>query len=180
MAKKSMNMKVKSVKRERNKNKVEVKEEATFKSFMYTSVGVLAFIGVTYLGILGMEKLGVFDPGYIPPTKGEVEIDKTFINIGTVFNRDTETYYVLFDDYKNNYTKDTYINYLVDSQKDIKVYKVDMNLESNKKYLSEEVNEKAQTVNDLKINDITLMKVSKGKNVKYIIGSENIEEFLKK
>lgn len=179
MAKKSMNMKVKSVKRERNKNKVEVKDEANFKSFMYTSVGVLAFIGVTYLGILGMEKLGVFDPGYVAPTKGEVTIDKTFINIGTVFNRDAETYYVLFDNYKNNYTKDVYVNYLVDSQKDIKVYKVDMNLESNQKYLSEEVNEKVQNVNDLKINDITLMKVSKGKNVKYVIGSENIEEYLK-
>lgn len=179
MAKKSMNMKVKSVKRERNKNKEVVKEDATFKSFMTTSVGVLAFVGVTYLGLLGMEKLGVFDPGYIAPNKGEVEIDKTFINIGTVFNRDTETYYVLFDNYKNNYSKDVYINYLLDSQKDIKVYKVDMNLESNKKYLSEEVNEKAQNVNDLKINGITLMKVSKGKNVKYIIGSENIEEYLK-
>ena len=179
MAKKSMNMRVKSVKRERNKNKVEVKDEANFKSFMYTSVGVLAFIGVTYLGILGMEKLGVFDPGYVAPTKGEVTIDKTFINIGTIFNRDTETYYVLFDDYKNNYTQDVYVNYLIDAQKDIKVYKVDMSLEENQKYMSEEVNEKVQNVNELKINDITLMKVSKGKNVKYVIGSENIEEYLK-
>ena len=73
-------MKVKSVKRERNKNKIETKDEANFKSFMYTSVGVLAFIGVTYLGILGMEKIGVFDEGYVAPTKGEIEIDKTFIN----------------------------------------------------------------------------------------------------
>lgn len=54
-----------------------------------------------------------------------------------------------------------------------------MNLKENEKYLSEEVNDKAQNVNDLKINGITLMKVSKGKNVKYIIGSENIEEYLK-
>ena len=68
---------------------------------------------------------------------------------------------------------------LVDAQKDIKVYKVDMSLEENQKYMSEEVNDKAQTVSDLKINGITLMKVSKCKNVKYVIGSENIEEYLK-
>ena len=54
-----------------------------------------------------------------------------------------------------------------------------MSLESNKQYLSEEVNDKAQNVNDLKINGTTLMKVSKGKNVKYVVGSENIEEYLK-
>ena len=87
MAKKSMNMKVKSVKRERNKNKVERTSTDEVKTFIYTSVGVLAFIGVTYLGILGMEKLGVFDEGYVAPAKGETEIDHTFINIGTVFNR---------------------------------------------------------------------------------------------
>ena len=46
-------------------------------------------------------------------------------------------------------------------------------------YLSEEVNDKAQNVNDLKINGTTLMKISKGKNIKYVVGSENIEEYLK-
>lgn len=179
MAKKSMNMKMKSVKRERNKNKIERTSTDEVKTFIYTSVSVLAFIGVTYLGILGMEKLGVFDEGYVAPIKGETEIDHTFINIGTVFNRENESYYVLFDNYETNYTKDAYINYLVDTQKDLKVYKVDMSLESNKQYLSEEVNDKAQNVNDLKINGTTLMKVSKGKNVKYVVGSENIEEYLK-
>lgn len=179
MAKKSMNMKVKSVKRERNKKKYEITVEDGAKSFVLTFIGVLVFIAVMYLGILGMEKLGVFDAGYVAPSKGETEISHEFINIGTVFNRDVETYYVLFDNYESNYTKDTYINYLLDYESDIKVYKVDMSIDANKKYLSEEVNEKAQSVNDLKINDITLMKVSKGKNVKYVIGSENIEEYLK-
>jgi hypothetical protein len=54
-----------------------------------------------------------------------------------------------------------------------------MSLDENKKYISDEENTKVQNVNDLKINDITLIKISKGKNVKYITGSENIEEYLK-
>ena len=48
----------------------------------------------------------------------------------------------------------------------------------------EEVNEIIDTVfsekvEDLKINGITLIKISKGKNVKYITGSEEIEKYLK-
>ena len=38
MAKKSMNMKMKSVKRERNKNKVERTSTDEVKTFIYTSV----------------------------------------------------------------------------------------------------------------------------------------------
>ena len=180
MAKKSMNMKVKSVKRERNKNKVverTAKDEA--KSFAFTLAGVLVFLGVCYLGVIGMQALGVFDKGYTAPNKGTTEISHEFISIGTVFNRDLDTYYVLFDNYKSDYTKDAYINYLVDYEVKEKVYKVDMNDLNNSKYSSEEANTKAQKVEDLKINDITLIKISKGKNVKYVTGSENIEEFLK-
>lgn len=180
MAKKSMNMKVKSVKRERNKNKVverTAKDEA--KSFAGTLIGVLVFLGVCYLGVLGMQALGVFDKGYTAPDKGETEISHEFISIGTVFNREIDTYYVLFDNYESDYTKDAYINYLVDYELKDKVYKVDMNDLNYGKYKSEEANTKAQKVEDLKINDITLIKIVKGKNVKYITGSENIEAFLK-
>ena len=119
MAKKSMNMKVKSVKRERNKNKEERTTLDEMKSFVFIFVGVLGFLGLCYLGMLGMQALGVFDKGYVAPSKGETEIDHEFISIGTVFNRELDTYYVLFDNYESNYTKDAYINYLVDTQKDI-------------------------------------------------------------
>lgn len=178
MAKKSMNMKVKSVKREKNKT-VERTAKDEAKSFAGTLIGVLVFLGVCYLGVLGMQALGVFDKGYIAPDKGETEISHEFISIGTVFNRDLDTYYVLFDNYESDYTKDAYINYLVDYELKDKVYKVDMNDLNNSKYKSDEANTKAQKVEDLKINDITLIKISKGKNVKYITGSEKIEEFLK-
>ena len=179
MAKKSMNMKVKSVKRERNKNKEERTTLDEMKSFIFTFMGVLAFLVVCYLGILGMQALGVFDKGYVAPSKGETEIDYEYIGIGTVFNREVDTYYVLFDNYKSNYTSDAYINYLVDAQKDVKAYKVDMNDAANSKFASEESNPKAQKVEDLKINGITLIKIQKGKNVKYITGSEEIEKYLK-
>ena len=180
MAKKAMNMRVKSVKRERkNKKDIQKVKENELKSLIYTIVGVLVFLGIAYLGILGMKGLGVFDKGYTAPVNDETEISHEFISIGTVFNRDVETYYVLFDNYESSYTKDAYINYLLDYKTDIKTYKVDMSDLNNSKYASDEANASAQKVNDLKINDITLIKISKGKNVKYITGSENIEEYLK-
>ena len=178
MAKKRMNMKVKSVKREKNKV-VERTAKDEAKSFAYILIGVLVFLGICYLGVIGMQKLGVFDKGYVAPNKGETEISHEFISIGTVFNRELDTYYVLFDNYETDYTKDAYINYLVDYELKEKVYKVDMNDLNNSQYKSEEANSKAQKVEDLKINDITLVKIVKGKNVKYITGRENIEEFIK-
>ena len=60
MAKKSMNMKVKSVKREKKKV-VERTAKDEAKSFAATLIGVLVFLGVCYLGVLGMQALGVFD-----------------------------------------------------------------------------------------------------------------------
>ena len=45
----------------------------------------------------------------------------------------------------------------------------------NKMIISDSSNSSAQTVSDLKINGHTLIKVSGGRNVKYIEGDENIK-----
>lgn len=176
MTKNTMKLKYKPAKREKNK-KVEVEND--FKSIIRTMIIVLITIGVMYLLMLGMEKLGVFQRGYTRPDKGETEVSQTFINIGTVFNRDNDEYYVLFDNYESDYTQSTYINYLIDKEEDIKVYKVDMSKNENKKYASEEENDDAQSVEDLKINGVTLIKIEDHENVRYISGREDIEEYLK-
>lgn len=179
MAKKSMKMKYKPVKRERNKIKQEQRQEEDVKSFAFTLIGVLIFMGVIYLGVLGMEKIGVFEKGYTKPGQVEVVFNYEYITMGTVLNRSEKTYYVLFDNYKNNITQDIYINSLVDKQEDYRVYKVDMNKNENRKYISQQANLEVKTVNDIRINDITLIKVTSGKIVDYIIGSDKIEEYLK-
>ena len=62
----------------------------------------------------------------------------------------------------------------------IPVYKVDMSKEENSKYKSESANKNAKNVSELKINDITLIKITNGKISSYIIGRESIEEYLNK
>lgn len=179
MAKYKMNLRTKAPKRERNKQVTEVKAVEQFKSFAYTLIGVLAFIGVMALMVFGMQKAGLFEKGYTRPTKEETTIDYEYIAIGTILNREENTYYVLFDNYESNYTNDNYINGLLSKQKNYRVYKVDMSKPENAKYLSKEENKDAKEVNDLKINGITLIKVSNGKIATYVSGIDKIEEYLK-
>ncbi len=179
MAKNKMQIKYKTQKRVRNKDKKEETTEDTIKSFGYTLLGVFIFMGVCYLIVLGMKSLGVFDAGYTAPVKENTEFDYEFIPIGTVFNRSDKNYYVLFDNYENDFTSDVYINSLVEDET-IPVYKVDMSKKENSKYKSDTANNKAKNVNELKINDITLIKITNGKISSYIIGRESIEEYLNK
>ncbi len=174
MAKSSMKLKYKSPKRERNKNKEENKE-LQLKSILTTFGSVLIFIGLFYLCVLGMKKLGVFDKGYTKPTKEETTISYDNILIGTSFNRSASEYFVLYDDYsKNNYQ---YTNSVVSSKASIPVYKVDMSKGENASYISESGNPSATNASELRINDITLIRFKDGRIMKYLEGSDNIENY---
>ena len=178
MAKNTMKMKIKRQKRERNKNNIEVSDNDKIKSAVYTLVGVLVFIGVVYGLVLLMEKGGLFEEGYTKPTSEATEISSEYISIGTVFTRNMNEYYVLFDDF-SGLKSDSYVSYLA-SKSNLKVYKVDMSKPENKSFSSETSNPKAKRSNELKINGITLVRVKNGKIVNYIETSSKIEEYLRK
>lgn len=176
MAKNNMGIKYKRPKRERNKVDYTMTENDGFKKFFIVLASVLVFIGALYLGVLGLEKLGVFEEGYTKPSKGTTEISDEYIMIGTVFNRSEKEYLVLFDDYSKNLNP--YINTLAKNNK-LRAYKVDMSKPKNAKYISEDENKNPKKDSDLKINGLTLIVVNNGKVSKYIVGADNIEEYLK-
>ena len=178
LAKNKMKLKYKTQKRERNK-KVETTKKDEALSIFKNFFGILLFLGISYLCILGMQKVGLFEKGYTAPTAKEVTIDTDYIAIGTVFNRKDKEYMVLFDDYSTEYTSNAYINTLIEKS-ETKYYKVDMGANENKKFISKEENNAPKESSDLKINGITLIKFKNGKIEKYISGSENIEKYLKK
>ncbi|NLC48595.1 MAG: hypothetical protein GX758_04475 [Tenericutes bacterium] len=178
MAKNKMKLNYKRPKRERNKNVIQVNQKDDVQSFFITLAVVLGFVGLMYLGVLGLQKLGVFEEGYTKPAK-ETTISDEMILIGSVFNRQEKKYYVLFDFYSNN-DRDYYIEHIVSKDLKYRLYKVDMSISPNINYISAESNPKARNVDSLKINDITLIEINNGKIVKYIIGSDNIVEFLSK
>lgn len=178
MAKNSMKLKVKPMKRERNKNKEVTSDQDKIKSSLFTLIGVLVFIGGVYGLVLLMENGGLFEEGYTKPTKDAVEISSEYISAGSTFTRDMNEYYVLFDDF-SSLKNDSYISYLV-GKSDIKVYKVDMSKPENKEYSSDSSNPNARNASDLKISDITLIRIKNGKIVNYIESSSKIEEYLSK
>lgn len=178
MAKSKMNLRYKSPKRERNKNKNEVSSDIQIKSFLVNLFSVVLFIGVVYLGVLGLKALGVFDPGYKKPTKETTQINYEYILLGTVFDRTEKDYYVIFDDYDKNTNK--YVNNLVKDNAKVPVYKVDTSKPENTSCLSDTSNPNAKNASELKINDITVIRITKGKIAKYIAGSEKIEEYFNK
>lgn len=179
MANKKMNIKYKAQKRER-KQKVEVTTKDQAKSIIFTFVGVVLFLGLFYLGMLGLEKLGLFQKGYTAPNAKEIEVSTEYITIGNVFNKSNQVYYVLFDNYENNFTSDSYVNALVDNISGTNVYKVDMSRPENAKFSSQKENKNATKSEELAINGVTLIKIKNGKIVKYVSGNENIEEYLSK
>lgn len=89
-----------------------------------------------------------------------------------------DEYYVLFDDF-SNLKNDSYVSYLT-GKSDIKVYKVDLSKPENKVFKSEESNKNAKRASELKINDVTLIRIKNGKIVNYIESSDKIEEYLSK
>lgn len=180
MAKKSMKLKYKSKKRERNKYDPTMNTKDSAKSFVKTFIGVLIFLGLMYLMVFGLEKLGLFQLGYTAPTKEDTEFDYEKIPIGTVFTRSEKTYYVLFDKYESVMTSDSYVNALVDSIDKVRVYKVDMSLGENAKYAGEKPNKKATRASELSINDITLIRITNGRIAEYYVGNEEIERHFNK
>ena len=178
MAKKSMNIRYKNKKRERNKYDPTITKDDAFKSTLKVTIGVLVFLGVMYVCVVGMEKLGLFQAGYTAPTSSN-SIDYEYINAGTVFTRSEKTYYVMFDDYSTSISYDMYIDTLLNKLENANVYKVDMSKKENSKFASTTSNKKADNANELKINGRTLIKISNGKIKDYVEGSSNIEEYLK-
>lgn len=176
MSKNNMGIKYKRPKRERNKVDYTITENDGLKKFFIILASVLVFIGVLYLGVLGLEKLGVFEEGYTKPSKGTTEISDEYIMIGTVFNRPEKEYLVVFDDYSKNLNP--YINTLAEKNK-LRAYKVDMSKPENAKYSSKDENKNPKKDSDLKIKGLTLIKISNGKVSEYITGEDKIEEYLK-
>ena len=177
MAKSKINLRYKSKKRERNKNKQVSNFDVQTKSVIITAVSVIGFIALIYFGALGLEKLGVFEEGYTKPAS-ETEISYTDILIGETFNRPDDEYLVLFDNFKDN-TYDVYVKYLSEQYTALNVYYVDMGSLPNSKYASDTNNPNAKSVNELKINGVTLIKIKNGRISKYITGSDHIIEYLK-
>lgn len=105
-----------------------------------------------------------------------VEINNEYILLGRSLSMGKGDYYVLFFHINDSNVYDEIVN---NYSGDLPVYKVDMSIAFNKKYITDgESNKNPSKVTEFKINGPTLIKVSNKKVVEYIEGEDAIRTSL--
>lgn len=158
--------------KQRRKTKEKYDDEYTqnVKSIIITLVVVLAVFGLFYLVTVlvsnNKRKLNTTKPAVT-----EAVIQYNEILAESTFVMTPEEYYVLFYDFDGPnavYYDYTFSKY--SGEKGNYIYKVDLGSGFNSSIVSDKTNSKASKAGELKVKDATLIKISKGKNVKYIEG----------
>lgn len=110
----------------------------------------------------------------------EVTITYDTVNVGNIFNRPYDDYYVLAyssDGDDASYFDNLFSTYSSESNSK-KIYKLDLSLKVNKKYLSDTSNKKASNPSELKLKDPSLIEIKSGKISKYYDSKESIEKII--
>ena len=163
--------------KQRRKNKQLVEDEYTqsTKSIIITLVAVLViflvFYGITVIINNNNRKLNTKEP-----EETETQIQYLEILGDDTFTMSPDEYYVLFYDFEG--PEAVYYDYLFTQYAGVEnqyIYKVDLGKGFNKKFIAEDkTNKKAKKAGDLKVKDATLIKIQKGKNVKYVEGTSQV------
>lgn len=144
------------------------KEENQIKNLIIITVIILVIVVAIYLlSALFVTK----ELDWLNNDEEETETLVTNTILATeIFKQKEEEYYVYFYEYND---EDTEISSSVESTlSKSKVYKVDASSGLNSKYISEESNKKAKTLDDLKVKAPTVIKVSGDEIVAYYEGDE--------
>lgn len=99
------------------------------------------------------------------------------VDVGNVFNRPYDEYYVMA--YDPDSLKASYYAALLNNFTDDKIYFLDLSIEINKKYVGETSNKKATVPSELSLTEPTLIKIKDGKIAKYLDTLDDIEKELK-
>ncbi|MEG2457881.1 MAG: hypothetical protein RSB41_03215 [Bacilli bacterium] len=166
-----------------NSKNIKSNEEVDVIKFVKILCIVIGFCLIIYVVTILLQKGGVFDEGYKKLDSVDAVITHEDILIGSVFNRSQSEYYVAFIDDKTSdgqFLQNIINNYL--KQDNVKaIYKVDMNSHFSLEHKSDEGNKGANSVENLKINGATLIKISNGNIITYLEGTDLIyDELIKK
>jgi len=165
------------------KKKQKKMENIEFKKITAVLTYTIGFFIFVYLiTALFMGELN-FERNKLPNQTPNVSIQYKEILAGETFNRPEQEYYVIF--YKFDDTDAAIINNLSNqySQKEnaLKIHIVDLGKKFNKSIYSETIkNLNANNIVDLRLQDITLIKIKNGQNILQVEGLSFIMEYLSK
>lgn len=147
-------------------------------------IAITVFVVLIMFYALTMAITGAFDPKK-QLTDDEKEAPSVIqydeILATQTFNMNYGEYYVMFYDFESQGSslyKSIMSKYL-DSNKNAKIYTVDLSKGINKVYIGEEGNAKVSNAEGLKINGPTVIKINNGQNVAYGEGADAIKAILK-
>lgn len=158
----------------------EVVEKNQIKKYIFTTINLLVVLGLIYVGSalfitkelqwFGLNKDEVSD---VDTTDGV----KNTILAKQIFNQKEESYYVYFYDFDNVEDNLNVTNLVNDKLTNDKVYKVDISDALNSNYVTkDESNKKAKKLEDLKVKNYTLIKISDDKIIKYYEENDIMKE----
>lgn len=118
------------------------------------------------------------DTSYVKNEKTSIQYSE--ILLGTVFDKKDSEYLVLFynADDENDSTYTTLMSDYEAKDERLPIYYVNLGNKMNKSCISTDSNESATNANELRINDSTLIKFSNNKISDYLIGEEEISNYL--
>ena len=108
------------------------------------------------------------------------DVDYTTCLIGNMFNRPYDEYYVFaFSSEDENASKySSLISTYEKKDKALKIYKIDLNNNFNKRAVSETSNKQPTSASDVKIKNSALIHIKNGKVVNYYESSSDYEKVL--
>lgn len=148
---------------------------------MIKIVGIIALIFAAFYLVFAIYN-GEISFGKDKETKKDVEIQNQEILAGSIFNRIENEYYVLMYDFDGDFSikcNTIYNLYLQKGTLD-KMYLVNLGSAFNKKYVADNVNSvNVSSIENLKVVNPTLLKISNGKVVESLTGIDAINNYVK-
>ena len=138
-------------------------EKNQIKGLLVITLILVLIIAAIYLlsALFVTKELDWFDKDEETP---ETLVDNTIL-ASEIFKQKEDTYYVYFYDYdEENVEISETVNRVLSTEK---VYKVDTGSALNSRYVSEDTNKKAKTLENLKVKSSTVVKVSGEEIVEY-------------
>lgn len=163
------------------KNKTQkyvTEEQMEIKKFIFVLLGLLILlVGVYFFTRAFVTKDLHKSTNGVNYSEGKVSYD--VVVVGTMLNRPVSEYYVYA--FSNEDTKSVYYNTLVSNyskkEKALQVYYLDIDNALNKDYVDKSNASKSfTTIKDLKLGELTLLKVKDGKVTKYITNEDEIKK----
>ena len=140
---------------------------------------ILLFVVYYVLAVFVTKEIDISNGNANNSSSEELDSSNNSINdkilASNIFNQKEDSYYVYFYDFKDeNEVASGAVASITDT-----VYRVDTSSSLNANYITEETgNNKAKSIDELKVKSPTLIKISGDKIVEYYEGSNNIYEGL--